>query len=96
LKNWSRKLIWQIEWDDRARKELRKLDFSIQKEIFYYLQDRILKSDNPRDFGQNLSANKVGLWRYRVGDYRLICILENHNFVVLVISIGHRKEIYDD
>jgi mRNA interferase RelE/StbE len=85
-----------FEWDDKARKELRKLDLAVQKEILSYLRDRILKSNNSHDFGQNLFGNKVGLWRYRVGNYRLICRLEDHNFVVLVISVGHRKEIYDD
>lgn len=89
-------MIWQIEWDDRARKEFRKLDHSIQKEILLYLRNRILKSNNPRDFGQNLSRDKAGLWCYRVRNYRLICKSEDHIFVVLVIGVGHRKEIYDN
>lgn len=88
-------MTWNIEWDDRARKELRKLDSPIQKEILSYLRLRIAESDNPRIFGQSLSGNKVGLWRYRVGNYRIICRIEDDAFVVLVIGVGHRKEIYE-
>ena len=88
-------LTWRVEWDDRARKELRKLDQPVQKEILKYLRTRIVESKNPRLFGQNLSGNKVGLWRYRVGDYRLICRIEEEIFVVLVVGVGHRKEVYE-
>jgi mRNA interferase RelE/StbE len=96
LNNWKRKLTWSIECDDRARKELRKLDPYIQKEILTYLRTHIAGSENPRIFGEALSENKVGLWRYRVRDYHLICRLEDHNLIVLVIGIGHRKEVYED
>jgi mRNA interferase RelE/StbE len=89
-------LIWSIEWDDRARKELRKLDPYIQKEILNYLRTRIEGSENPRIFGEGLSENKAGLWRYRIRDYRLICRLEDHTLVVFVLGVGHRKEVYED
>ncbi len=88
-------MTWTIEWDDRARKELRKLDSSIQKEILSYLRLRVAESDNPRIFGQSLYGNKAGLWRYRVGNYRIICRIADDAFVVLVIGVGHRKEIYE-
>lgn len=88
-------MTWKIEWDDRARKELRKLDSPIQKEILSYLRTRIVGSNNPRIFGQSLSGNKAGLWRYRVGNYRIICRIEEDTLVVLVLSVGHRKEIYE-
>lgn len=88
-------MIWRVEWDDRARKELRKLDHPVQKEILKYLRTRIVESKNPRFFGQNLSGNKAGLWRYRVGDYRLICRIEDDILVVLVVGVGHRKEVYE-
>lgn len=89
-------MTWNIEWDDRARKELRKLDSYIQKEILSYLRTRILGSNNPRVFGQNLTGNKAGLWRYRVGNYRIISRIEDDTLVVLVLSVGHRKEIYEN
>jgi mRNA interferase RelE/StbE len=94
--SWSKVLIWKIEWDDRARKELRKLDSSVQKEILSYLRLRIMESNNPRVFGQSLSGNKAGLWRYRVGNYRIICKIEDDILVVFVIGVGPRKEIYED
>jgi len=95
LTNWSKVLTWKIEWDDRARKELRKLDTPIQKEILSYLRVRISESNNPCVFGQALSGNKAGLWRYRVGNYRIICKIEDDILVVFVIGVGHRKEIYE-
>ena len=88
-------MTWNIEWDDRARKELRKLDPSVQKEILGYLRTRIAASNNPCVFGQSLSGNKAGLWRYRVGNYRIICKLEDNTLVVFVVGVGHRKEIYE-
>lgn len=93
--NWNKALTWTIEWDDRARKELRKLDPSIQKEILKYLRVRIEGAKDPRVFGQSLSANKAGLWRYRVGNYRLICRFEDRKLVVFVVGVGHRKEVYE-
>lgn len=92
---WKKAETWKVEWDDRARKELRKLDQPIQKEILDYLRLRIEGTNNPRVFGQSLVGNKAGLWRYRVGNYRLICRLEDHTLVALVVGVGHRKEIYE-
>ena len=88
-------MIWKIEWDDRARKDLRKLDSAIQKEILKYLRIRVEGSKDPRVFGQSLSGNKVGLWRYRIGNYRLICRFEDHKFIVFIVGVGHRKEVYE-
>lgn len=85
--------MWHIKWDDRARKELRSLDTSIQNKILKYLRKRVI--NNPRSFGRELVGNKAGLWRYRIEDYRLICQLKNDQLVVLVVAVGHRKEIYD-
>ena len=93
--SWRTTLTWKVEWDDRARKELRKLDSPIQKEILNYLRVRIAESKNPRLFGQSLSGNKAGLWRYRVGNYRLICRLEDRACIVFVVGVGHRREVYE-
>jgi mRNA interferase RelE/StbE len=86
-------LIWQIEWDERARKELRSLDKGIQRRIFSYLRERT--TENPRNFGKQLSGNMAGLWRYRIEDFRVICRLEDEKLTVVVVAVGHRKEIYD-
>jgi mRNA interferase RelE/StbE len=86
-------LTWEIEWDERARKELRSLDARIQRRIFSYLRERT--KENPRNFGKQLSGNMAGLWRYRIEDFRVICRLQDEKLTVFVVAVGHRKEIYD-
>ena len=93
--NWSAKLTWAVELDDRARKELRKLDRALQKEILNYLKERIATKDDPRRFGKPLSYDKHGLWRYRVQDVRIICRIYDDSLLVLVVRVGHRKIVYD-
>ena len=88
-------MIWKVEWDDRARKELRKLDKQTQNDILQYLRKRIASSDDPRMFGKSLMYDKYGLWRYRVRDYRIICRLYDEEITVLVVKVGHRKNIYN-
>jgi mRNA interferase RelE/StbE len=87
---------WIVEFDDRARRELRKLDAGVQNAILRYLRERIAGSHDPRRFGKPLRRNLAGLWRYRVEDYRLICRLEDDKVVVLVLQVGHRRDIYED
>lgn len=88
-------MTWSVEIDDRAAKELRSLDGKAQKEILKYLRERIVTKEDPRSFGKALGRELSGLWRYRVGDYRLICMIEGAVFVVIVVRIGHRKEVYN-
>lgn len=87
-------MIWKVEWDDHARKELRKLDKKLQKDILHYLRERIATKDDPRRFGKPLAYDKYGLWRYRVQNARIICQLLDDELLVLVVSVGHRKDIY--
>jgi mRNA interferase RelE/StbE len=86
-------LTWEIEWDERARKELRSLDAGIQRKILSYLRKRT--KENPRNFGKQLSSDMAGLWRYRIEDFRVICRLQDEKLTVVVVAVGHRKEIYD-
>jgi len=88
-------LVWTIEWDERAVKELKKLDKQIQRDILHYLKSRIATDESPRRFGKALLGDKAGLWRYRVKDYRIICLIEDGNLVVLVLKTSHRKVVYD-
>ncbi|KAF3886623.1 MULTISPECIES: type II toxin-antitoxin system RelE family toxin [Nostocales] len=88
--------MWTIEWDDNARKELRKLDYTVQEQILSYLEKRIATEEDPRRFGEGLSADKVGLWRYRIGNYRVVCQIEDQKLVVLVVRVGHRRNVYDN
>ncbi len=87
-------MSWKIEFDSEVEKDLKKLGREAQKRILEYLKERIAKSNNPRDFGKPLRGKLSGFWRYRVGDYRLICRIFDEEILVLVIKAGHRKNIY--
>jgi mRNA interferase RelE/StbE len=86
---------WAYSFDERALHELQKLDHQAQKEIVAYLEKRIATKEDPRRFGKPLRAQLVGLWRYRVRDYRILCQIKDHVLLVLVVSVGHRKNVYD-
>lgn len=88
-------MTWLIKFDPRAAKELKKIDRVAQKRIITYLKKQVAVQNNPRNLGKNLTGNKQGLWRYRVGDYRIICQLLDQDLTVLVIKVGHRKSVYD-
>ena len=84
----------KLEYSDTAKKQLKKLDSFTQKRIKKYLAEVVLL-DNPRSRGKPLVSNLSGLWRYRVGDYRLICSIEDDRILITVLRLGHRREIYD-
>jgi mRNA interferase RelE/StbE len=86
---------WVYRFDDRALKELNKLGRPAQEKILAYLDDRIAGEEDPRRFGEALKANLAGLWRYRIGDYRLICIIGDEEMIILVLTAGHRKDVYE-
>ncbi|WP_206221351.1 type II toxin-antitoxin system RelE/ParE family toxin [Streptococcus tangpeifui] len=76
----------------RFIKQLKKLDKFTQKRITAYLSSHAL--DDPRQYGKALSANRTGQWRYRIGDYRVICQIQDQELIVLTLSVGHRRDIY--
>ena len=86
---------WTIEYDSRAIRDLNRLDRSVRAEIFKYMQERVALAESPRDFGKPLRHDKFGLWRYRVRDFRVICELQNARQVVLVVGVGHRRDVYE-
>ena len=88
-------MTWTIEFDSDVEKDLKKLGHTAQKKIIKYLKDKIIPSEDPRIFGKPLSGNLSGLWRYRVGDYRIITKIEDGRFVILVIHVGHRRNVYN-
>ncbi len=88
-------MIWRVEFDDRARKELRRLDRQAQTNILRYLRDRIAAHEDPRRFGDPLRKNLSGFWKYRIGPYRIICDIQERVVTVRVVRIGHRKNVYD-
>ncbi len=87
-------MAWTVEISGFAEKQLRKLDRPVQQRLLDWLDDRIEGCKNPRHFGEPLRGNLTGLWRYRVGDFRIICEIQEQRLVVLALAIGHRRQIY--
>lgn len=87
-------MAWKIEFTPAAEKSLSKLGVDTQKRIVRFMRDRVANTDDPRRFGKGLSSNLAGLWRYRIGDYRVIVEIQDDKIVVLVLAIGHRSSIY--
>jgi mRNA interferase RelE/StbE len=87
-------MAWKIEFERAAQRELDKLDKPVARRILKFLYQRVGKLDDPRKIGEKLQGTLSEFWKYRVGDYRLICSLENDRLVVLVLRIGHRREVY--
>lgn len=85
---------WEIEYTATAQKALLSLERGTAKRIKKYLDERIATTENPRRFGKGLSSNLAGLWRYRIGDYRVIVDIQDDKILVLVLAIGHRSSIY--
>jgi mRNA interferase RelE/StbE len=91
---WRTRLAWRIELTETANKQLAKLDKVEARRITKFLRERLAATDNPRNTGKALSGPLGGLWRYRVGDYRLICEIQDGVLCVLVLKIGNRREVY--
>jgi mRNA interferase RelE/StbE len=85
---------WTIEFDPTARRELDKLDKPVARRILKFLHQRIRNLDNPQQVGAKLQGTLSPFWKYRVGDYRLICSIEHARLVVLVLRVGHRSDVY--
>lgn len=87
-------MAWNVDFLESAKRQLKKIDKAWQGKILDYLEDEIAPLDDPRARGKALVGDKRGLWRYRVGNYRIICDIQDGNFVIAAITIGHRKDIY--
>lgn len=87
-------MVWTIDYTDRAIAELGKLDRQSAKRIMKFLDERVAALDDPRSTGKVLTGPLGGLWRYRVGDYLIICAIEDPMLRILVVGTGHRKDIY--
>jgi len=86
-------MTWTISLSKKSSKTLKSLDNSVRKNIIRFI-DKLVESDNPRVSGKALQGSLKGLWRYRVGDYRLICQIKDDELIILFVEIGHRKNIY--
>jgi mRNA interferase RelE/StbE len=87
-------LAWTIEYTDTAKGQLRKLDKQTARRIIDFMDERIAGQENPRNTGKALTGPLGGLWRYRVGDCRVICDIQDGALRVLVVQVGNRREIY--
>ena len=87
-------MAWSVEFIDTAKRQLAKLDRKWQAAILDFLEDQITPLDDPRSRGKPLAGDRKGLWRYRVGDYRILCELRNDELIVLVVTIGHQRRVY--
>lgn len=86
-------MTWTIEFDRDALRALKKLDKSVASTIADYLDD-VAALDDPRARGKGLTGHLAGLWRYSVGDYRIICDLHDQELVIVAVDLGHRSKIY--
>jgi mRNA interferase RelE/StbE len=88
-------LAFEIEFDPEAVKDLKKLDRPVQQRLIGFLKLRVATLENPRDIGEALAGGKLGAnWKYRVGDWRIICDIQDRRIVVRVLRIGNRREVY--
>lgn len=88
-------MAWKIEISDGARKMLRKLDQEAARRILRFLKDQVAVLEDPRRIGKSLEGSTLGhYWRYRVGDYRIIADLRDEVVTVLIVRIGHRRDVY--
>ena len=84
----------RVVYSERAKKDVKKLDPYTKQMIKSWIEKRLLHSENPRAHGKVLTGNHKGKWRYRIGDYRLICAIEDERLVILALALGHRREVH--
>lgn len=87
-------MVWKIEYADAARRQLKKLNPSQAKQIIDYMDHRVAVAKDPRQSGHGLIGNRAGYWRYRVADMRIICEIRDDRFIILVVKIGNRRDVY--
>ena len=86
---------YKVVLTEKAKKQLKKLDIHEASLIVGWIYKNLEGTSNPRLHGKGLSANRAGEWRYRIGDYRLICEIQDSTITILVLEVGHRKDVYD-
>ena len=87
-------MSYRVETTARFDREFKKLDRYTQKMVKAWIEKNLVDCRDPRIHGKGLTANRSGQWRYRIGDYRLICTIEDDKLVILALTIGHRSDIY--
>lgn len=88
-------MAWKVELSRVAEKELDRLDPQVARRILSFLHGRLASLDNPRSLGEALKGSELGeFWKYRVGDYRIVCTIEDQVLRILVVRVGNRREVY--
>ena len=87
-------MAWTVEYVARVERQLRKLGPDASRRIRRYMEHTVGQLENARDVGAPLVGELSGLWRYRVGDYRVVCKIQDDVLIVLVLEVGHRREVY--
>lgn len=87
-------MSYRVETTARFDKEFKKLDHYTQRIVKSWIEKNLINCKDPRAQGKGLTANRSGQWRYRIGDYRMICLIEDNRLVILALTIGHRSNIY--
>ena len=87
-------MSYYVETTARFDKEFKKLDKYTQQMIKSWIGKNLQNCENPRAHGKGLTANKSGQWRYRIGDYRLLCLIQDQELIILALTVGHRRDIY--
>ena len=87
-------MTWRIETTARFDREFKKLDRYTQRMVKAWIEKNLVNCDDPRAHGKGLTANPSGQWRYRIGNYRIICLIEDDKLVILALTIGHRSSVY--
>lgn len=87
---------YKVILSEKARKALKKLDKQTSSLIIGWIEKNLEGCENPRIHGKGLTSNRSGQWRYRIGDYRLICDIQDKKIIIYVLEVGHRKKIYNN
>lgn len=88
-------MAWQIELSETAEKQLAKLDKPVAKRLLSFMRERLASLDDPRSIGQALRGSELGeFWKYRVGDWRLVCQIKDAKILITVVRLGNRREVY--
>lgn len=88
-------MTYNVETTNRFDKEFKKLDKYTQRMIKSWIEKNLIGCTDPRQHGKGLTSNRSGQWRYRIGDYRLICEIREKELIILALCVGHRREIYE-
>lgn len=86
---------WTIRFTKQGQKSFERLDKPIQQKIRKFLRERLMQSKNPRIFGKQLGGNLSKFWRYRIGNYRILCTIEDSELLVLIVLVMHRRQVYN-